>query len=115
MHREGIDSENVLPEDILCDYCGEAAWSKSQPCIEGHQGSIVCGSCLTMAYKELVLANNKEHQTEEKCRMCLEHRDDPVWLGIIEPNAPICRRCVKQSAGALTKSKHWDWSKPTEP
>ena len=37
------------------------------------------------------------------------------WLGNIEPLAPICKRCTKQSAGALTKSKHWDWSKPTEP
>ena len=35
-------------------------------------------------------------------------------LGAIEPIAPICKRCVKQSAGALTKSKHWDWSKPIE-
>ena len=114
MHREGIDSENVQPEDILCDYCGEATWSQNKPCIEGHQGSIVCGPCLTTAYRELVLLKN-EQETTEKCRMCLEHREDPVWLGYINPNAPICKRCVKQAAGALTKSKLWDWSKPTEP
>ena len=114
MHKEGIDPENVQPEDILCDFCGDAAWSQGKPCIEGHQGSIVCGICLTKAYKELVLSK-RELETEAKCRMFLENREDPVGLGAIEPIAPICKRCVKQSAGALTKSKHWDWSKPIEP
>ena len=114
MHREGIDPENVQPEDILCDYCGTASWSQGEPCVEGHQGSIVCGACLTKAYIDLVL-HKTERETEEKCRMCLEQREDPVWLGSEEPTASICRRCVKQSAGVLTKSKHWDWSKPTEP
>jgi len=114
MHKEGIDPENVQPEDILCDFCGDAAWSMGKPCIEGHQGSIVCGSCLATAYIALGLVG-EEQETTEKCRMCLEHREDPVWLGNIEPLAPICKRCTKQSAGALTKSKHWDWSKPTEP
>lgn len=113
MHRDGINPENVQPEDILCDFCGDAAWSKGEPCVEGHQGSIVCGSCLTTAYQTLVLRGN-EQETTEKCRMCLEHREDPVWLGKIEPLAPMCKRCTKQSAGVLTKSKHWDWSKPTE-
>lgn len=112
MHREGIDPENVQPEDILCDYCGKAAWSMGEPCVEGHQGSIVCGTCLSHAYTSLVLEGN-EQETTEKCRMCLEDREDPTWLGNIEPIAPICKRCVKQSAGVLTKSKHWDWSKPT--
>ena len=114
MHRKGINTENVQPEDILCDYCGDAAWSLGEPCIEGHQGSIVCGSCLTLAFIALVL-NKEEIKTKEKCRMCLEHREDPVWLGKIEPIAPICKRCVKQAGGALTKSKLWDWVKPTDP
>ena len=113
MHREGIDDENVQPEDILCDFCGDAAWANGSPCVEGHQGSIVCGSCLTRAFTDLMLAKI-EAQSDAKCRMCLEDRDDPFWFGTIEPIAPICKRCVKQSAGVLTKSKHWDWSKPTE-
>jgi formylmethanofuran dehydrogenase subunit E len=114
MHREGIDPENVQPEDILCDYCGEASWSQGKPSVEGHQGSIVCGTCLTEAFIDLVLHKTARASTQ-KCRMCLEPREDPIWLGSFEPNAPICKRCVKQSAGVLTKSKHWDWSKPTEP
>ena len=113
MHREGINPENVEPEDILCDFCGKPSWASGEPCVEGHQGSIVCGTCLTKAFEELIVAK-VEKEAATKCRMCLEDRDDPFWLGSIEPIAPICKRCVKQSAGVLTKSKHWDWSKPKE-
>ena len=38
MHREGIDDENVQPEDILCDFCGDAAWANGSPCVEGPPG-----------------------------------------------------------------------------
>ncbi len=112
MHRSGIDENNVKPEDILCDFCGNTAWANDVPCVEGHQGSIVCGNCLSVAYSELVLAKAGE-PTKEKCRMCLEHRDEPVWNGAIEPIASICRRCTKQSSAVLNKSKQWDWAKPT--
>ncbi len=111
MHRKGINTENVKPEDILCDYCGNAAWAAGHPCIEGHQGSIVCGDCLTKAYTFIVLDGNSQ-DSDEKCKMCLEHRDDPLWLGHFEPDTPICKRCIKQAAGALTKSKDWEWTKP---
>jgi hypothetical protein len=111
MHREGIDDNNVQPEDILCDFCGNTAWANDVPCVEGHQGSIVCGNCLTVAYTELVLAEEGA-STEETCRMCLEHREDPVWAGAVEPIALICQRCTKMAAAALNKSKTWEWSKP---
>ncbi len=114
MHREGINPENVQPEDILCDFCGEAAWANEQPCVEGHQGSVVCGNCLATAFRAVVLDGNAQGSAE-KCRMCLEHREDPVWLGSVEPIAPICKRCIKQSAGVLPKSKPWDWVTPTPP
>jgi hypothetical protein len=113
MHRDGIDPENVQPEDILCDFCGESSWANGEPSVEGHRGSIVCGSCLSKAYTELIL-NNTEQRSEATCRMCLENSEEPVWLGLVEPIALICKRCTKQSAVVLTKSKHWDWSKPTE-
>jgi hypothetical protein len=112
MHKQGIDDNNVQPEDILCDFCGKAAWAQDVPCVEGHQGSVVCGNCLHVAYSELILASSGE-PTKEQCRMCLEHREDPVWEGGIEPIAAICLRCVKQSSAVLQKSKQWDWSKPT--
>ena len=112
MHREGIDPDNVQPKDILCDYCGGAAWADGEPCVEGHQGSVICGQCLTKAYQDIVI-NQLTVTTEDTCKMCLEHRDETVWLGGIEPVAPICLRCVKQSSAILHKSKHWDWTKPT--
>lgn len=111
MHREGIDENNVQPEDILCDFCANTAWANDIPCVEGHKGSIICGNCLTVAFTELVHIGT-DQQTSEQCRMCLEHRDDPVWQGAVEPMASICRRCAKQAAGVLNKSKQWDWSKP---
>ena len=80
MHRKGINPDNVKPQDILCDYCGEAAWAAGHACIEGHQGSIVCGDCLTKAYTFIVLDGNSQ-DSDAKCKMCLEHRDEPLWLG----------------------------------
>ncbi len=113
MHRQGINPDNVKPDDILCDFCGTPAWANDTPCVEGHQGSIICGKCLTVAY-ELVINQKQRIETEDQCRMCLEHRDENGWQGAFEPPAIICVRCVKQASGALNKSKHWDWTKPSE-
>ncbi|MBC8202833.1 MAG: hypothetical protein H8E91_03300 [Planctomycetes bacterium] len=112
MHRAGINENDVQPEDILCDYCQRAAWSLGDPCIEGHRGSIVCGSCLTQAFTDIVLGDKGE-PVHWKCRMCLELRDQLSWHSKIDPEATICLRCIKQSATALEKSKHWEWSRPT--
>ena len=112
MHRKGMNPENVLPEDILCDFCGRAAWADNEPCVEGHQGSVICGNCLTKAYQSVVV-NLVLEEPNDTCRMCLEEREDPVWIGSFEPIATICKRCIKQSAGVLVKSKHWEWAKPS--
>ena len=112
MHREGINENDVQPEDILCDYCGRASWAKGEPVVEGHQGSIICGSCLEMSYNALVVSSSGQ-QTEQQCRMCLETRQQPSWHSEFDPQATICLRCTRQSATALEKSKHWDWSRPT--
>ena len=112
MHREGIDPDNVKPEDVLCDFCRKSAWASNEPCVEGHQGSIICGKCLTAAYSELVFGN-AQSETTDSCVMCLEQREESVWQGAVDPVATICLRCAKQSAAILTKSKHWEWSKPT--
>jgi hypothetical protein len=111
MHREGINPDDVQPEDILCDFCGDPAWSAGTAGIEGHQGSLICGNCLTIAYRSLVL--ERQDLPSAPCRLCLETRDDPAWKGIcVEGSA--CRRCIKQAAGALHKSKDWDWVKPLD-
>ena len=113
MHRKGMNPDNVQPEDILCDYCAVPAWSENIPCIEGHQGSVICGNCLSIAFNYAI--NHKDRIiTDQQCRMCLEHRDDNGWEGKIDPVAIICVRCIRQASGALHKSKHWDWTKPSK-
>ncbi len=112
MQRDGIDKENVQLEDILCDFCAVAAWAAGEPCVEGHKGSIICGDCLRQAY-ELLVHGESTTQSSQKCRMCLEDRDEPSWTSEIDPTATICFRCMKQASAVLQKSKHWDWVKPT--
>jgi hypothetical protein len=112
MHREGINVNDVQPEDILCDYCGRAAWALGEPCIEGHEGSIVCGMCLSKAFAKLVVEGSGE-PVDQVCRMCLETRDQSSWTSKIDQEATICLRCIKQSATTLEKSEHWEWSRPT--
>lgn len=109
MHREGTDPDNVQLEDILCDFCTEAAWAAGTPCVEGHQGSVICGKCLSVAFVSIVTCSVDEQ--EASCVMCLEKRSAPFWQGLGD-DAIICRRCVKQSAGILQKSSEDDWSKP---
>lgn len=106
--------------DVLCDYCGRE-WSLEQPFIEGHQGSCICGRCLTIAYREIMLHRDHSITTGYKCRMCLEGDDDraaqdradePGWQSPVETDAHLCRRCIKLASGALHKDKDYDWRKP---
>ena len=113
MHREGANPENVALEDVLCDFCGEASWAAGAPCVEGHRGSLICGVCLTSAWRA-VSSGSISEETDEPCTLCLENREDLRWRGLrVEANA--CLRCVKQAAGVLHKSKDWDWVKPERP
>ena len=108
MRREGTNPDDVQPEDVLCDFCHKAAWADDAPCVEGHHGSIICGDCLTHAFAALAQGGAG---SSEPCTMCLEVRDEYAWHGT-QTEAHICRRCIKQAAGALHKSTDWDWSKP---
>ncbi|MEE2912484.1 MAG: hypothetical protein VX436_01625 [Planctomycetota bacterium] len=114
MQREGTDPENVQPEDILCDFCESAAWSEGKPCVEGHQGSIICGGCLEQAYQKIMLLEFDTESPEKECRMCLEIRNESSWTSDTDPSAIICLRCIKQASAVLQKSKHWNWVKPTK-
>ena len=111
MRRQGTNPDNVQPEDVLCDFCSAAAWADEQPCIEGHHGSIICGDCLARAWTAVQI--DKVSADSGTCTMCLEAREDPGWHGSGDASY-ICRRCIKQAAGALHKSKDWDWVKPAE-
>lgn len=81
--------------------------------VEGHQGSLVCGPCLTIAYAELVLHHaGTRPPPGVACRLCLEEREGLHWQSPMHDDAFACLRCVKQSAGVLTKDPDAGWRKP---
>ena len=108
MRRDGTNPDDVQPEDVLCDFCLEPAWALNRPCVEGHHGSIICGVCLSKAW--VVVQCERDGEAPATCTMCLEDRDEPGWRG--DTSAHICKRCIKQAAGAMHKSNDWDWTKP---
>jgi hypothetical protein len=110
MRKPGTDENDVQMSDVLCDFCG-AEWTEELPMVEGHQGSTVCGRCLTEAYRVVVLRKEGAGETGAKCTLCLENRDEPEWKGAT--GAVGCRRCINQSAAILAKDKEMGWGRPT--
>jgi hypothetical protein len=111
MRKPGTDPENVQMSDVICDFC-HAEWTEQSPFIEGHQGSIVCGNCLTVAYTDVVLLGNNTGPAGYQCVMCLENRPDPAWRSPMQPEAVICKRCINLAAGTLSKDKDYAWKRP---
>lgn len=136
MHKPGADPADMQVSDFLCDFC-RREWDGSFPMVEGHQGSLICGDCLTLAYRAAVLAakdapgNDGDQEIDEaqagvageagaanpagaaaKCALCLEHRAGPRWASPGHPESVVCARCIKQSAGTLAKDKDWGWQRP---
>lgn len=120
MRREGSDPENLSPEDFLCDFCGRS-WSDDRPMVEGHQGSLICSACLSVAYAEVVLHHAGdaprplgEGASRERCVLCLEEgRDELHWRSPVDEGKLACRRCIKMSASMLERDKDFGWKKPT--
>ncbi|OAB63833.1 hypothetical protein AY599_18480 [Leptolyngbya valderiana BDU 20041] len=117
MHRPGSNPMDMLPSDFVCDFTGRQ-WDGSFPMVEGHQGSLICGDALRIAYTEVVLLGNDSKPPGATCTMCLEERDDPGWQSPVavrdgEGSAIICRRCIRQSSTRLAKDPDWGWNKPT--
>ena len=102
MHRPGSDPLDMRPEDFLCDFCGEG-WREDRPMVEGHHGSLVCGACLTAAFRATWLPGGMPAGKDgsEECRLCLERRDEPHWRGASDGLA--CRRCVKMAVVMLER------------
>ena len=81
--------------------------------VEGHQGSLVCSRCLTVAYTDVVINEAPSVDAVDKCVLCLETRAQPGWRSPLHEDAVICLRCIKQSATVVEKDKDLAWSRPT--
>ena len=111
MQRDGADKSNMQLSDFLCDFC-ERAWDGAFPMVEGHEGSLICGECLTSAYRALMLdVEGRAVEPSDTCTLCLEDRDHS-WRSPKRSESVACLRCVKQSAGRLHKDEDWEWCKP---
>ncbi|MFG0330073.1 MAG: hypothetical protein ACF8PN_09265 [Phycisphaerales bacterium] len=111
MFRPGADPNHIEPSDVLCDFC-HSPWTDDRPMIEGHQGSVICGGCLAVAYAEVVLASNSTAPEGYKCRMCLETRDEPAWASPLDDSVVVCERCLKLGAKTLEKDPDYGWRRP---
>lgn len=104
-------TQEGTPAFFICDFC-RRPWSEDRPMVEGHQGSLICGPCLTVAYAELALNESPSIATGATCTMCLEERKQPAWRSPMFDEAIICLRCVKQSATTLEKDEESGWRRP---
>jgi hypothetical protein len=96
---------------FVCDFCRKA-WAEDRPMVEGHQGSLVCSKCLSLAYMDVVHLGGGHEQAGLKCTMCLEERKDAQWSSPAFGESRICRRCIKQSATVLEKDEEAGWKRP---
>lgn len=105
----------MQPADFMCDFC-RRAWDGAASMVEGHQGSLICGTCLSVAYRALVLEQGETVEPTPdhgpRCTMCLEHREQSFWRSPMHDEALACERCVRQAAQALEKDPDSGWRKP---
>ena len=108
------DQSSTGNDFFKCDFC-RRPWAEDRPRVEGHQGSLICSSCLSAAYAAVALAGTGAELAGTKCTMCLEQRKDPMWRSPLSDDAVICRRCIKQSATTLEKDEELGWKRPADP
>ncbi len=120
MRNPNADENNLSQSDFWCDFCHRPWTDESIPMIEGHQGSIVCGHCLTLGYRAMIVDEEPTPDAPETgadgptCRMCLEQRSsrEPMWRSPMFEDAWMCRRCARLAAQAIEKSSDFAWSRP---
>lgn len=120
MRKPGTDENNVQMSDVLCDFC-HREWTEDIAMVEGHKGSCICSRCLTIAYTEVILNDQNIAGEIFSCVLCLESEKDRAaikrageagWRSPMHAEAAICKRCIKQTAGVLSKDKDSGWKKP---
>ena len=98
---------------ISCDFCG-TDWDEVLPMIEGHQGSVLCLSCLRYALDQATPAPEVFG-----CTMCLMEKPSQArcWAHPAPGSAPgvnrdavICWDCVRLGAGTFHKDRDVDFT-----
>jgi hypothetical protein len=120
MRNPNADENNLTQADFWCDFCHRPWTDDAIPMIEGHRGSIVCGNCLRVAYRAMIVDEEPtppDHGAGDEgpeCVMCLERRShrEPMWGSPMFAEAWICRRCARLAAQAIEKDKTFDWRRP---
>lgn len=111
MHKTRPDGSLI---ESTCDYCSRV-WDPegTELMIEGHQGSLLCLKCLSLAYADVVVHRGGFENQGKKCTMCLEERDQPEWESPVNDGIRVCLRCIKQAATALEKDPETGWKRPS--
>ena len=129
--KPGTDESNVQMSDILCDFC-HREWTEEIPFIEGHRGRMICGNCLALGYREVIVAGKHTGPGTDSgtgfapytCALCRESDDDRAamdrageigWRSPLHEDAAVCARCLRQAAGKLHKDPDSEWRKPVVP
>ncbi|NUQ54033.1 MAG: hypothetical protein HUU19_15260 [Phycisphaerales bacterium] len=110
MQRPGTNPDSAEMSDFLCDFCRQE-WTTAIPMVEGHRGSLICGSCLTIAYTEVFLLNLSAAPTGAACTLCLQELAGPAWKSP-EHECFVCKRCINHAASVLAKDPDFHWKKP---
>jgi hypothetical protein len=110
MHKTNTRGEVT---ESSCDFCSRV-WDQegSEIMVEGHQGSLICLKCLSMAYAAVVLHGDGKDNLGKMCVMCLEERNQPEWESPVNDGKRVCLRCMKQAATALEKDAETGWKRP---
>ncbi len=110
MHDQACEGNDFFK----CDFCRQP-WAEDRQMVEGHQGSLICGPCLSVAYAGVVNAGITVAPPEKiLCAMCLEDRDDSHWQSPAFPETFVCLRCIKQSARMFEKDPESGWKRPAK-
>lgn len=110
MHRTHPDGTVISSH---CDFCDTRFEDAAM--IEGHQGSLLCGKCLSAAWMELGVLKGGQANTGAKCTMCLENRNESQWRSPMNEQASVCIRCVRMAATAFERDPDTGWKRPGPP
>ncbi|MBL8761610.1 MAG: hypothetical protein JNL50_09940 [Phycisphaerae bacterium] len=115
MQRPGINPEHAEMSDFLCDFCRQE-WTAAIPMVEGHRGSLICASCLTIAYTDVFLLNldaaPAPATATSTCTLCLQDISTPSWKSP-DHACFICKKCINHAASVLAKDPDFNWKKPS--